>query len=289
MFGHLERFAGSDEAASLELVAGAEALAEEQPLGTDGRLVPPFGRRVDRHRLLAGVLQVEFQMILQVGADARQVMHHRDVQVAQQGRRADAGALQQLRRGDRAAAHQYFAAGVGGDRVVAVAHQVGDADGALAAEQDAVAQGVGDDGQVGPAAGLVQVAAPGGGATALRGDGPVHGAEAFLLVAVEVIGSRVAGLHAGLDHRMEQRVVAGLRRGHADRAVAAMVVVGTDVPGFRLAEVRQAVEVAPVLEARLLGPAVEVQGVAADVAHAVDQRGAAQALPRPHSMRRLFM
>lgn len=106
-----------------------------------------------------------------------------------------------------------------------------------------------------------QVAAPGGGATALRGDGPVHGAEAFLLVTVEVIGSRVAGLHAGLDHRMEQWVVAGLRRGHADRAVAAMVVVGADVPGFRLAEVRQAVEVAPVLEARLLGPAVEVRAL----------------------------
>ncbi len=40
-------------------------------------------------------------------------------------------------------------------------------------------------------------------------------------------------------------------------------------------------QVAPVFETRQLGPAVVVHGVAADVAHAVDQRGAAQALAAP--------
>ncbi|MNH15208.1 hypothetical protein D3C79_748170 [compost metagenome] len=57
-----------------------------------------------------------------------------------------------------------------------------------------------------------------------------------------------------------------------------MVVVGADVAGFRLAEIRQAVQVGPVFQAWQFGPAVEIHGVAADVAHAVDQRRATQAL-----------
>ena len=57
-----------------------------------------------------------------------------------------------------------------------------------------------------------------------------------------------------------------------------MVGVGADVPAFGLAEVGQYVVVAPVGQAVLLRPVVEVQGVATDVAHAVDQRRAAQAL-----------
>jgi hypothetical protein len=97
--------------------------------------------------------------------------------------------------------------------------------------------------------GDVQVAARGAGATAVRRHGAVHRAEAFLLVAVQVFGARVTGLHAGFDHGVEQRVVAGFRRGHADRAVAAVVVVGADVAGFGFAEIRQAVEVGPVFQA----------------------------------------
>ncbi|MNN40612.1 hypothetical protein D3C81_1546930 [compost metagenome] len=77
---------------------------------------------------------------------------------------------------------------------------------------------------------------------------------------------------------MEQRVVAGFRRGHADRAFATVVVVRADVAGFRFAEVRQAVEVRPVFQAWQFRPAVVVHGVAADVAHAVDQRRTTQAL-----------
>ncbi len=273
--------AGADEAASLELVAGTDTLAGEQPLRTDRRLVVQLQRRVQRYRLGAGVLQVHLQMVLQVLPDTRQIVDQGDVQFAEQRRGADAGALQDLRRGDGASAQQHLAAGVGGVGVVRVAEQVADAAGALAVEEDAVAGGMGDDGQVRPLAGLVQIATCGAGATTLRGHGPVHRAEAFLLVAVEVGGARVAGLHAGLDHGVEQRVVARLGRGHADRAVAAVVVVGPDVAGFRLAEVGQAIEVGPVFQALGLGPVVEIQGVAADVAHAVDQRRAAETLAAP--------
>ncbi len=137
---------------------------------------------------------------------------------------------------------------------------------------------MGVDGQVRPLPGLVQIAARRAGAPALGRHGTVHRAEAFLLVAVEVVGTRIAGLHTGFDHGVEQLVVVGLRRGHADRADTAVVVVGADVARLGLAEVRQAVEVGPVLQPRCLGPVVVVQGVAADVAHAVDQRGTTQAL-----------
>ena len=215
-------------------------------------------------------------MVLQVGADARQVVHQVDVEAAQQVGRADARTLQDLRRGDGAAAQQHFAARGGALRLVVVqplhAHRT------LAREQDAVGQRVGDDGQVRARLGQVQVAAGGAGTTTLRGHRAVHRAEAFLLVAVEVVGARVAGLHAGFDHRSEQLVVAGLRRGHPQRTFATVVVVGADVTGFGLAEVRQAVQVGPVFQARHAGPVVVVHRVAADVAHAVDQRRATQPL-----------
>ena len=109
----------------------------------------------------------------------------------------------------------------------------------------------------------------------------VHRPETFLLVAVQVLGARVAGLHAGFDHGVEQGVVAVLRRGHAQGAAVAVVVIGADVAGLGLAEIRQAVMVGPILQPGPAGPAVIVHRVAADVAHAVDQRGAAQPLAAP--------
>ncbi len=273
--------ARTDKTARLELVAGADASTVEQPLGTDGRLVVQQQRRIQRHRLGAGVLQVHLQVILQILANARQVVDHRDVEAFEQCRRADAGALQHLRRGDGAAAQQHFLACSGLNRGIAVAHQISHAHRTFALEQDAIGECVGDDGQGRTLLGDVQVTARGAGATAFRRNRAVHRAEAFLLVTVEVVGARVTGLHAGFDHGAEQRVVAGLGRGHADRAIATVEVVGTDVTGFGFFEVRQAVGVRPVFEAGQLGPAVVVHGVAADIAHAVDQRRPTQALAAP--------
>ncbi len=274
----VELLPGTDEATGFELVAGADPGAGEQPLRTDRRLVPPLQRRVQRDRLLAGVLHVHLQVVLQVLADAGQVVHQWNAEGGQQCRRAHAGALQDLRRGDRTGAQQHLAACGGVDRLGAVAGQVAHAHRALAGEQDAVGGGVHHDLQPLAVLGHVQVTARSTGAAPARGHRAVHRAEAFLLVAVEVVGARVARLHPGLDHRVEQHVVAVLRRGHADRAVAAVIIVGADVARFRLAEVGQHVVVAPVLQAVEAGPLVEVHRVAADVAHAVDQRGTAQAL-----------
>ena len=66
-----------------------------------------------------------------------------------------------------------------------------------------IGHGVGADGQVRAWFGLVQIAARGAGASALRRDRAVHRAEAFLLIAVEIVGARVARLHARLYHRFK--------------------------------------------------------------------------------------
>ncbi len=55
----------------------------------------------------------------------------------------------------------------------------------------------------------VEIAAGGAGATALRRHGAVHRAKAFLLVAVEIVGTRIARLHPGFNHRLEERIVPG--------------------------------------------------------------------------------
>ena len=136
---------------------------------------------------------------------------------------------------------------------------------------------------------LVEVAARGAGAAALRRDGAVHRAEAFLLIAVQIIRARIAGLHTCIDHGLEQRVHARLAGRDRHGAAAAVIVVRADVARFGLLEVRQAVEIRPVIEALVRRPVVVVERVAADVAHAVDQRRAAGFLPRPHSIRRLSM
>ncbi|CEL31964.1 hypothetical protein SRM1_05338 [Pseudomonas fluorescens] len=267
----------TDEAAGLELVAGADAGAVEQPLGTDGRLVVPEQRRVQRNRLGARILQVQLKVILQVFTDARQIVYDRDVEAFQQFCRAYAGTLQNLRRGDGAGAQQDFLAGFGFNALFSVANQITHADGTLAFEQDLVGQGVGDDGQGRTLFGDIEVTTGGGSTAAVRRYSAVHRAEAFLLITVQVFGTRVTGLHACFNHRVEQRVVASLWRGHADRAIATVVIVRADVTGFRFAEIRQAVQVIPIFKARQLGPVVVVHRVAADVAHAVDQRRAAEA------------
>jgi hypothetical protein len=64
-----------------------------------------------------------------------------------------------------------------------------------------IGQRMGANGQVGTRARLVEIAARGAGAAALRRHGAIHRAKPFLLVAVEIVGARIAGLHAGFNHR----------------------------------------------------------------------------------------
>src|SRR3546814_16718238 len=67
--------AWADEAGGLEVAGGAEAGLEEDPGDADHRLGPRLQRRVEGDRLRAGVLHVDLQVVLQVLADAQQVVH----------------------------------------------------------------------------------------------------------------------------------------------------------------------------------------------------------------------
>ncbi len=106
-----ELCAAADKTARFELVAGADPGAAEQPLGADLRLVPPLQRRVERHRLFALVLQVHLQMVLQILTHAGEIVDHRDIELPEQLGVADAGALQDLRRGNRPGAQQHLFVG----------------------------------------------------------------------------------------------------------------------------------------------------------------------------------
>ena len=108
-------------------------------------------------------------------------------------------------------------------------------------------------------------------------DVPVEGREAFLPVAVHVVGQRVPGLlHRG-EERLEQRAGGRPALQH-QRAVTAPVLVRAGQAGLHLLEVRQAVRVVPVRHARVRGPALVVQRVAPLEDHPVDAAGPAEHL-----------
>ena len=110
-------------------------------------------------------------------------------------------------------------------------------------------------------------------------DVPIERGEAFLAVAVDVLGQLVAGLLAGGEERREQRV--GRRSPLEDQwpRMAAPRIVGRGRQAvLHLLEVRQAVRVVPRPHPRVGGPALVVERVAALEDLAVDARGAAEDL-----------
>ena len=214
-------------------------------------------------------MQIDFQVVLQVRAHAGQIVHQRDIEFAQQGGCANPRALQYLRRGDRARAQQDFLVGM--RRLRLVMHQISDTDRALAGKQNPIRQRMGHDGQVGTLARLVQITARSAGTPPLLCGGPIHRTKAFLLEAVQILGARVTGLDTGIDHGLEQRIVARLGRRHAEWAGGTVVVVAANVACLGFLEVRQAVEVRPAFQPLARSPAVVIQRIAADVAHAIDQ------------------
>ena len=108
-------------------------------------------------------------------------------------------------------------------------------------------------------------------------DVAVERPEALLAIAVDVRGELVAGLLARGEERPEQRV-GGRSPLEDERPVVAAprVVGGGRETGLHLLEVRQAVGVVPGLHARVGGPALVVERVAALEDLAVDARRPAE-------------
>ena len=78
------------EPARLEVVRRARAAAEEEPLRADQRPLPLLQRGLHRDRLRARVLHVHLEVVLQVLADAGQVVHDGDAERLQLAGVADA-------------------------------------------------------------------------------------------------------------------------------------------------------------------------------------------------------
>ncbi len=99
----------ADEAARLEMIGRAVAVVAHQPVQPDERAGEQPGLAVERDRLLRGDLEIEFEMVLQILADAGQRAHDLDAELAQFRFGTDAGEFQQLRRIDRSAGENDFA------------------------------------------------------------------------------------------------------------------------------------------------------------------------------------
>ena len=266
------------EAAALEVVGGAEALAPEEPVEGDLGAAVPLQPGCDRDRLLGGVLHVDLEVVLQVGADAREVVDHLDAERREVRGVADARELEQLRGVDGAAAEHDLA---GLDAAPTAGVPVVEADRALAPEPDAGDEGERLDAQVGARPRRIEVG-PGRRPAATPVDVAVEAGEALLPVAVDVVGQREAGLLGGLEEHPEQRV-GGRAALEQQRAVGASPGVTGRAPGVVEAglhplEVRQAVQVVPRLQAGVGRPPLEVHRVAALEDHAVDRAAAAQDL-----------
>ena len=108
-------------------------------------------------------------------------------------------------------------------------------------------------------------------------DVAVERREALLAVAVDVVGQRPARLLRGLEQRVEQRAARRAALEH-ERTVPAAPLVGARQAGLHAFEVRQAVRVVPALHARLGGPALVVERVAALEDHPVDRARPAEDL-----------
>ena len=80
------------------------------------------------------------QMVLQISPDARPIDHAGDAKRSQPLRRADAGAVQDLRRSNRAGAQDHFAFAAGLERLSIPREQ--DADGAAVLDDEAIDQDV---------------------------------------------------------------------------------------------------------------------------------------------------
>ena len=272
--GRAERGVRADEAAAFEMVRDREAALEQHPFGADQEAAEEAHLAVQGDGFLAGILDIDLGMVLQVLAHARQIMQDFDARLLQHRPRPDARALQQVRRGDGTGGDQHLAPGLGhlalALMVVFYPH------GALALQQDAPGHGMGDHGQVRAAHRGFQIGICRRPAHAVL-HRHVHRAEALLHEAIGIIGADVARFLPGLDEGAVERVlhlVPGIGR---QRSLGPAIAVAAALPAFGALEIGQAVGIAPVARAQGF-PFVEIAGMAAHVDQPVDRGRPAQDL-----------
>jgi len=82
------------EGAGFEVIGTTKAVFEQQPTCSNQALADQAQLAVQGDRLLACILNVDFQMVLQIFSNARKFMHYLYTSFAQNLRRANSGQLQ---------------------------------------------------------------------------------------------------------------------------------------------------------------------------------------------------
>src|SRR5215469_2113694 len=200
------------------------------------------------------------------------MMHRRDSEFRQMLLRADAGQHEQLRRVDRAAAQDHFARRQCGALLAVDATD--DTGRSPPDECDFFGERIGDDAQIGAAHCRSQIPDRGRAAPAVARRRLVI-ADAVLMGAVKIVVARKPRLRRTGDERFADRMLRHIR--HAEWAARAVETVGATHLVLRAPEIGQYVVERPAGIAEL-APMVEILGLATDIDHAVDRRGAAEHL-----------
>ena len=264
-----------EKAAGLGEVAGQRPAPLLAPAPDVAHRAPGTGRRQAEQLVRAGHVPDlhHVRVVVQVHADARQLVLHRDAVLAQVVGRADAREHQQLWRLEAARRQDHFA--LDAQRLLLTVLQIGDADGAVVLEQHARGVRAGQHAQVRTRPVGRQIGAGGRAALAAPMRDLVQ-AHALLHGAVEVPVVGVAGLHPGLDEGLGKRVrIAQVH--HVQRSARAVPGIGTALVVLRALEERQHLVPAPA-DVALGGPGVVVARHAAHVDHGVHRARAAQYL-----------
>ena len=251
------------------MVRRARPAAEEEPLRADERALPFLQGRLHRHRLRARVLDVDLEVVLQVLADALEVVDDIDSERTQIPGVSDARELEELRRVDRAAAKDDLV------RMNRLAVDV-NANGFRPVEHDTIDERLAAHLEVRTAQDRMQVRTCGA-QPAAAVDRPIELRKALLALSVHVARQLVARLLHGLEERAEERRRRRTSLEH-DRPVATAVLVCSRETVLHPLEVGQAVRVVPVLETGLRRPALVVERVAALEDHPVDRARPAEDL-----------
>ena len=227
-------------------------------------------------------------MVLQVLAD-RQILAHRDPEELEILGRPDPGEHEQHGRLVRAAGDDDLAL-----RTHRLAHAVVnelDTHGAIALEDDALDEDVRADLEVGPVRHRMEerVRRAAAHAVPLR---ELEARDSLGLVDVQVLDVRIPGVDRGFQLRLDERGH-GAAVGHRERPADAVELVRAPLVVLGALEVREHLVVRPA-RAALLGPAVEVGAVTAEVDHRVDRaraadHPAAREVQTPPTEARLFL
>lgn len=222
-------------------------------------------RRVTKHKV---------RVIMQVLADAGELMNYGDTVLTDLFARADTRQLEKLRSLKDTSAEDHLAPRAIHSRLILLAEF--HAHRSFAFEDDARGQSVYFHSQV----------------AALARDGVYVGARAaaafavllcdliqtqsFLFPAVEVVANRIPGLPRSLEVDVHDRIVA-LQLADTQGSALPVVLVEKLIVIFGSLEVRQHVCVRPPVVAER-SPLIVVESVAADVTHGIDGRAASQCL-----------